>query len=78
MPPLDECYDQENCFARFAVLESQQKEIIKQNDKIFNKLEEVCPAVRENSWWIEKIKWGFVFVTVAGVIMGIVSWVKHG
>lgn len=38
------------------------------------KLDEIMPAVRENSWWIEKIKWGFVFTAIVGVIGGIVTW----
>ena len=74
--PLDECYDQDNCFARFAVLETQQKTMMKQNDEILKKLNDVCPAVRENSWWIEKIKWGFVMVAVVGFALGIVSWIR--
>lgn len=78
MPPLDECYDQENCFARLAVLENQQMMMMEQNDKILEKLDDICPAVRENSWWVEKLKWGFVMVAVVGVAMGIVAWIKHG
>jgi len=75
-PQNPDCYNQENCFARFAILETQMKQVIKQNESILEKLNVICPAVKENSWWIEKIKWGFVFVTVAGVIMGIVSWIR--
>lgn len=78
MPPMSEdCYDQDNCFARFAVLEMQQRMMIKQNESIIDKLDRIAPAVKENSWWVEKIKWGFVFVTVSGVVLGIVSWIRR-
>lgn len=36
------------------------------------KLEEILPQVRENSWWINKIKLGFIAIAVSGVALGIV------
>jgi hypothetical protein len=36
-------------------------------------LDEIVPLVKENSWWIGKIKWGFVFITVVAVIGGLVT-----
>lgn len=77
MPPLD-CSEQPECIKKFAILETKMDEVQDQNEKIFLKLDAVCPAVMENSWWIEKIKWGFVFVAVVGVVMGIVSWAMRG
>lgn len=72
-----ECSEKTSCFERFAVLETNQDNMAKQNDRIIGKLDDICPAVRENSWWIEKIKWGFVMITVAGFALGIVSWIKR-
>ena len=37
-------------------------------------LDELIPLVRENSWWVGKLKWMFVFIAVAGVIGGIVAY----
>jgi hypothetical protein len=76
----DECSptSQAECIKKFAVLETQQVMMMEQNNHIIKKLEEVCPAVKENSWWIEKIKWGFVFVAIVGVVLGILEWLKRG
>ena len=71
-----DCSEETSCFERFAVLETNQRNMSKQNERIIEKLDDICPAVRENSWWIEKIKWGFVMVAVVGVALGIVSWIK--
>jgi len=37
-------------------------------------LDELVPLIIENSWWVGKIKWAFVFIAVVGVIGGIVSY----
>lgn len=70
MPPLEE----DNLLTRLAILETQMKQVIKQNDHIIEKLEKICPAVDEHTWWIERIKWGFVTIAVVGVALGIVAW----
>ena len=36
------------------------------------KLEKVLPQVKDNTWWINKIKLGFVTISVIGVALGIV------
>ncbi len=80
MPPdrtVIECSEQPDCVRRFAVLETKMTTVERQGNKILEKIEGICPLVKENSWWIEKIKWGFVFVSVAGVVMGVVSWIKY-
>lgn len=74
MPP-DKC-PQAECIKKFAVLETQMKQVIAQNAVIIRKIDGMCPSVRENSWWIEKIKWGFVMIAVGGFVMGVVSWIR--
>jgi hypothetical protein len=66
------------CIKKFAVLETQQAVMMEQNNHIIGQLEEIVPAVKENSWWIEKIKWAFVFVAIVGVVLGIIEWLKRG
>lgn len=36
------------------------------------KLEEILPQVKDNSWWIHKIKLGFVAISISGVALGII------
>lgn len=36
-------------------------------------LNKLVPMIIENSWWVGKIKWAFVFVAIVGVIGGVVS-----
>lgn len=75
MPSPEECSQvtQAECIRKFAVLETNQNNMTEQNKSIIEKLDLIVPAVKENSWWIEKIKWGFVMVAVVGVVMGVVS-----
>lgn len=71
-----DCSEEATCFGRFATLEANQKNMADQNKSIIEKLDLIVPAVKENSWWVEKIKWGFVMVTILGVVLGIVGWIK--
>ena len=73
---MAKCSEEASCFERFAVLETNQANMTEQNRSIITKLDLIVPAVKENSWWIEKIKWGFVMVSVIGVVLGIVSWIR--
>lgn len=41
--------------------------------KIYDKLNDIAPKVQENSFWVDKIKWAFVWVAVIGVCGGLVS-----
>lgn len=59
---------------RLARLEVRMGTVMSQNDRILVKLDDICPQVRENSWWIERIKWAVVLIAVTGVGLGIVSW----
>ena len=70
---MEECDEMQRCFERFAVIETKLDNNIKQGDRIIKMLDVISPSVKENSWWIEKIKWGFVMITVIGVGLGIVS-----
>ena len=58
---------------RLASIEVLVKINCKQTAALDGKLDAIIPAVKENSWWIEKIKWGFVFITIVAVIGGIVT-----
>ena len=35
--------------------------------KIFTRIDEIFPAVKENSYWVSKIKGAFVWVSVIGI-----------
>lgn len=61
---------------RLAVLETKMDNVIKQNDSIIIKLNVICPAVKENSWWIERIKLGFVLLAFSGLGLGVISWIR--
>jgi len=37
------------------------------------KLDELVSQIIENTWWVGKIKWAFVFIVVVVIIGGIVS-----
>ena len=39
--------------------------------KKLEKLEEVLPQVKDNTWWINKIKIAFITISVGGVALGI-------
>jgi len=71
----DECINEAECIKKFAILETKMTNIEGQNKKIIGKLDDICPAVKENSWWIDKIKCGFVLLAVTGLGLGIISWV---
>ena len=60
---------------RLLKLELQMEIIIRQNNKIDGKLDKILPAVIENSWWIERIKLGFVLLAFSGLGLGIISWI---
>ena len=38
------------------------------------KLEKILPQVEDNSWWINKIKLGFIVLSVSGVGLGIIKY----
>jgi hypothetical protein len=42
--------------------------------KKLERLEDVLSQVKDNTWWINKIKIGFVTITIFGVILGIVRY----
>ena len=63
------------CFERLAVLETNQNNMTKQNEKIIEKLDVISPLVKENSWWIERIKLGFVLLAFSGLGLGVIRWV---
>lgn len=54
-------------------LRIQTSLILKKLDKMETQLEEILPYVRENTWWIDKVKKGFVAVAITGVVLGIVA-----
>lgn len=58
---------------RLASIEVVTKLNCKQLTLLHNKVDLIVPSVKENSWWIEKIKWGFVFITIVAVIGGIIT-----
>ena len=60
---------------RLLKLELQMEIIIRQNNHITKKLDEMIPSVKENSWWIERIKLGFVLLAFSGLGLGIISWI---
>ncbi len=37
------------------------------------KIEDIIPLVRDNAWWINKIKIGFITISVSGVALGIIK-----
>lgn len=41
--------------------------------KKLEKIEDIIPLVRDNSWWINKIKIGFVTLSVGGVALGLIK-----
>ncbi len=41
--------------------------------KKLEKIEDIIPLVRDNAWWINKIKIGFVTIAVGGVALGILK-----
>ena len=54
---------------RLATIEVKLDIICKRTER----LSRFVPQIVENSWWIEKIKWGFVFITIVAVAGGIVT-----
>ena len=58
---------------RLASIEVTTKFNCKQLTSLHSKMDLIVPSVKENSWWIEKINWAFVFITVVSVIGGIVT-----
>ena len=38
------------------------------------KLEGILPQVKDNTWWINKIKIGLITISVGGVALGIVKF----
>jgi len=63
---------------RLLKLELQMEIIIRQNKHVIEKLDKMSPLVKENSWWIERIKLGFVLMAFSGLGLGIISWItKH-
>lgn len=37
-------------------------------------LDELVPLIRENSWWVGKIKWGCATLVIVGVVGGIIKY----
>lgn len=59
---------------RLAAIEVKITFVCKQVSETHKKLDEIIPLVKENTWWVGKVKWMFVFIAVVGVIGGIVSY----
>lgn len=59
---------------RLAAIEVKVSIMCKQMAHVHTKLDMIIPLVIENSWWVGKIKWAFVFIAVVGVIGGIVTF----
>lgn len=41
--------------------------------KIWDKVNEMCPMVKENTFWVGKIKWGICFLAIVGVLGGLIT-----
>jgi len=54
---------------RLAALEVKMDIVCKRTEVLDN----LIPLIVENSWWVGKMKWAFVFIAVVGVIGGIVT-----
>ena len=54
---------------RLAAIEVKLDVVCKQTSV----LNELIPKILENSWWVGRLKWAFVFIAVVGVIGGIVT-----
>lgn len=58
---------------RLASIETEVKHINPSLVKIWDKLDELCPMVKENNWWIRAIKRSVVGLAVTGVLGGIMT-----
>jgi|TARA_Y100000034_G_scaffold131234_1_gene191549 uncharacterized protein (UPF0371 family) len=45
--------------------------------KIWDKLNEITPAIKDNTFWVGKVKWGISFLAIAGVGGGLVTLVFY-
>ena len=52
--------------------------VLEQNKIVIKKLDEIVPSVKENSWWIERIKLCFVLLAGTGLGLGVISWIWKG
>lgn len=62
---------------RLAKLETMMATVVEQNSCILKKITEIQPKVMENSWWIDKVKWAFVLLTVSGLGLGIIKFIMY-
>ena len=58
---------------RLASIENEVKHSSLALEKIWNKLDELCPMVKENNWWVQSIKRSVVTLAVSGVLGGLVT-----
>ena len=58
---------------RLASIETEVKHINPSLEKIWAKLDELCPMVKENNWWIRAMKRSVVALAVSGVLGGIIT-----
>ncbi len=58
---------------RLSCIETEIKHIGPSLDKIWEKLDEMCPKVIENNWWIQAIKRSILALSVSGVLGGIIT-----
>ena len=63
---------------KLAVLETKMTTVEEQNKIVIKKLDEIVPSVKENSWWIERIKLCFVLLAGTGLGLGVISWIWKG
>jgi len=59
---------------RLLRLELNMEIIIRQNNKISQKLDDILPSVIDNSWWINRIKLGLCVLFVSGLGIGFINW----
>lgn len=58
---------------RLGCIETEIKHIGPSLDKIWEKLDEVCPKIKENNWWVQAIKRSVLTLAVTGVLGGIIT-----